>query len=818
MDTLLRDVRFALRGLAKRPGFTFVAILSLALGIGANGTVFSLVHGMLFRPLPGVQAGDELARIYSQSKSFQFPLGVSALNYEDIAEATDEIFVSVGAQMPVGLGVSLEGEPAKMSFGLAVYGDYFETLGTRPAEGRLITGSDVASHERIVVVSYDFWKTRLGGDPNAVGEALDLNGSAFMVAGVAEKGFSGTEVLILPDFWVPLTAAESLIAPGLLEERGSRALRMTARLAPGVESATAGAALETISTHLIREYPEENRGESHRLMPENDARIEAGLGEASRMFGFLLLALVGGVLLIACANVANLILARADGRRKELAVQVALGAGRGRLVRHHLVDSLVLAGLGGLTGVALAIPLAQLIANYKVPSSLPVRILADPDLSVVGFMAVVTLVAGVVFGILPAWRAARTHPSGALRSLPETPAGRFGKVRLGSLLVVGQVAVSLVLLIAAGLFLRSLEHAGEIDLGFDVDNIASVTFDVTTAGYDEEQGKSFLETVEQRLAELPGVEELAIASPIPMDWMADGVNLGVGRDLGGDAGDEMLLLTSWVGPGYFETLGTPILEGRPFVATDDTEHPRVIIVNQALAKTVWPDDSPIGKTLRIGGRNGEAAEVVGLVPTGKYRLPGEAPRPYAFIPLAQDFRTRLTVAMKTRRPMAGLIEQAKAEVLALDSNLAIEEARPFAETVESRVLGPLNLVAALAGSFGLIGLVLAAIGLYGVMALQVVHRTREIGIRMALGAGVRRVLGEVVKRGLSLACFGLVLGTGLGMLATRVMGSFLLGVGPRDPLTFATVILLLAVVAILASLVPAIRATLIDPVRTLRAE
>ncbi len=817
MDALAKDIRFAFRSLVKRPVFTAVAVVSLALGIGANGAIFSLVNGMLLRPLPGVQDEDRLVRIYTQAKSFDFPLGVSVLNYEDIRQATQHLLTESSGAFPATLGLAIRDRPAKVFVGAAVVGDYFETLGTQSELGRLFSGEDIRAHEPLLVISHAAWQEQFGGEPGAIGETVKVNGQPFTVSGVAPPGFSGTEGMMKMEFWIPLTAGEDLVAPGVMASRSSRGLRVTGRLHEGVDVDSFNAALEPISANLVAEYPDDNGGDTFLAMPESEARLEAGLGDAARLFATVLMGLVAGVLLIACANVANLMMARAEARNRETSLRVAIGAGRLQLIRQHLVESLLLASAGGLAGLGLAVITARAIASFEAPGGgVPIRLNTEPDLRVYFFTGLVSLLAGVVFGLAPALRASRTDPAQGLRGTPGTMTGR--KLRLGSVLVVAQVALSLILLIAAGLFLRSLQSTRHVDIGYETAERASISFDLSTVGLDEEEGRAFLENAERRLEEMPGVEAVTLASPLPMDWYANGFRIGFDRDLGEEIGDEMLILGSRVGADYFETMETEIQRGRGFLETDDREHPDVVIVNQALVDKVWPEENPLGRTVRLNGRNGTPAEVVGVVATGKYRLPGEAPRPYLYRPLRQNYRQNITVVVQSRQPLGGILERSQKEILALEPDLAIQDALPLALRIESRMVGPVALIATLAGTFGLVGLVLAAIGLYGIMALQVGQRTREIGVRMALGAQARQVLGGVLQRGVRLAAVGVVIGALLSVVASRVLGSFLVGVSASDPLTFVSVILLLALVATVASLVPALRAARIDPVKTLKAD
>jgi predicted permease len=816
MDAWLKDLRYGLRTLARRPVLTAVAILSLALGVGANGAVFSLVNGLLLRPPAGVAKPDELVRIYQLRKSFDWPLGVSVPDFRDAREGTRELVSSIGGHTFNMFGLSLDGSPPRPVAGALVTGDYFPTLGARPVLGRLFGRAEDDAREPVVVVAHDFWRDRLGADPSAVGRAVNLDGQSFTIAGVAEPGFFGNETLFAPSLWVPAQSMDRIRS--LLEERASTPLRVTARLQPGATLPQLEARLAALGKALAQEHPASNQGATFHAMPDADARIEAGLGGPMKLIAALLLALVALVLLIACANVANLLLARAAGRRRELALRVAVGAGRGALVRQLLIESLLLAAGGGALGAIVALVTAGTLSRFQAPGQIPLRLDVAPDLRVYAYTAAVALLAGLAFGLLPALRASRQDPVEGLK-VSLVGAGGSGKgLRSGSALVVSQVALSLVLLVGGGLFLRSLQHAQAVDLGFDANGLVGATVDLSMLGRSETDGRAFYDEVLRSMREIAGVDGATLASWAPMDWSSEGASIGVGRDLGEDLGDELLTLGSWVGPGYFDTMRTAIVDGRAFEDGDDERGRSVIIVNQAFADRVWPGERAVGRTLRLDGRNGRPVEVVGVAATGKYRLHGEAPRPYLFLPLEQEYRAAATLLVRSRRPAAALLEEIQDRIARLEPDLAVQNAGPIEASIQARALAPIQLVAGLAGGFGLIGLVLAATGLYGVIAFSVTQRLREIGVRMALGAGAGEVLRSILGQGIRLAGLGVALGLAASFAVTRLMGTFLVGVSTSDPPTFVAVVALLALVAVLACLAPALRAARVDPARTLRAD
>jgi predicted permease len=816
MDSWLKDLRYGLRTLIRRPIVTGVAILSIAFGVGANGAVFSLVNGLLLRPPRGVEAPDELVRIYQLRKSFEWPLGLSVPDFRDLREATAEQVSSIGGHSFDFLSLSLDGAPPRSIAGEAVVGDYFGTLGAQPAMGRLFGRAEDDAREPVVVLAHEFWRDQFAGDPAAIGRAIVLDGQTFTIAGVTSPGFVGNEALFAPDLWVPMTAVERM--RGQLEARDALFLRVTARLRDGTTRALLEERLAALSTTLAAEHPATNEGVSLHAIPDADARIEAGLGPQMKLIAALLLILVGLVLLIACANVANLLLARAAGRRRELALRVAMGASRGALVRQLLIESLLLAAGGGVLGAGIAMVTAGTLARVRPPGELPIRLDVAPDARVYAYVAAVALLAGLAFGLLPALRASRSDPALGLKISLVGSGGGTGRLRSGGTLVVVQVALSLVLLVGGGLFLRSLDRARMVDLGLDPGNVLTLSIDVSALGRSLEEGRAFYRDVVREASEIAGVDGATVASWAPMDWMSDGLVLGVGRDLGEDTGDELLTLGSFVGDDYFELMKTPIVEGRAFTTSDDENGRPVIIVNRAFADRVWPGESAVGKTLRLQGRSGRPVEVVGVAATGKYRLLGEAPRPYFFLPFAQGERPAASILVRSSRPPGPLLEEIQKRIARIQPDLAVRNAGPLEASIQARALAPIQLVAVLASAFGLIGLLLASTGLYAVIAFSVAQRVREIGVRMALGARASQVAGAILGEGLRLAGVGVAIGLAASFAVTRLMGSFLVGVSSFDPPTFITVVALLIAVSIVASVAPALRAARVDPARTLRAD
>jgi predicted permease len=745
-------------------------------------------------------------------------LGVAVAEFLEARTAAPDLTVSMPGHAFDFFALSIDAAPPRPVPGAVVVGDYFATLGTRPSTGRLFGEREEEAREPVVVVAHDFWRDHLGTDPAAVGRSLTIDGQAFTVVGVAEPGFHGNETLFELQLWMPATSIERFAASMAGSDPEALPLRVTARLLPGVTVAQLDERLVALSATLASERSSASESSTFHAMPDADARIEAGLGGPMKLIASVMLLLVALVLLIACANVANLLLARAAGRRRELALRVAVGASRGALVRQLLVESLLLAAAGGALGALVAVVTGNTLSRFQPPGQIPIRLDVTPDLRVYAYTAAMALLAGLAFGLLPALRASRTDPIEGLKVSLVGSGGGARRTRSGGVLVVVQVALSLILLVGGGLFLRSLNEAQAIDIGFDASNLVSATIDLSKTQREEADGRVFFSELERSVREIAGVENVTFASWMPMDWYSDGLNLGVGRDLGEDLGDEMITLGSFVGPEYFAMMKTRIVEGRAFDESDDERSRGVIIVNQAFVDHVWPGESAVGKTLRLGGREGEPVEVVGVAATGKYRLLGEAPRPYFFAPIEQQYRGATSLLVRSDRPPGPLLEEIVDRIARLDPGLAVQNAGPVEASVQTRALAPIQLVAGLAGGFGLIGLLLASTGLYAVIAFSVAQRVREIGVRMALGARASQVMNAILGEGLRLAVVGVAIGLAASFAVTRLMGSFLVGVSSADPVTFVSVVAILVVVAAVASLVPALRAARVDPARTLRAD
>ncbi len=818
MENVLRELRLTARSLARRPVFLIVAVLSLALGIGANSAIFSLVNGILLQPLPGIDNPSDLVRIVAYREGFDWPLGTSAPAMGDIAAATEEDIAGLAGFTNTTFGLSLDGEPPEIRWGLLTLGDYWSVLGVTPELGRFFGPNEEASREPVAVISHSLWQERFAGGSDVIGREISLDGQSHTIIGVAPEGFIGTETLFANEVFVPMVAWSGDI-DSLLEDRSNFYLKLTGRLRPESSLADIDGPLAVLSETLARDFPEDHRQTTFGAMPEHEARVEAGLGPAMRQITVLLLGLVGLVLLIACGNVANLMLARGMGRAREMSVRMAIGAERRSLISQMLAESLMLSLLGGVCGLGIAVVFARLAETSLAPSGIPLRIEATPDLRVLLFTLGVSVLAGLIFGIIPALRASRQDPARGLRAAPV--GGNARTLRLGNAFVVVQISLSLLLLVAAGLFLRSLSKTQLIDLGIDPSGVAAISFDLDMLSKSPEEGLVFHRQLAERLREIPGVERVTPASWVPLDWSSGGFTVNMDRDIGGPSadasGNELTLLGSRVGAGYFDIVNTPLIAGRGFRESDDADSEPVVVVNEHLAEIAWPSESALGKSMRINGRD-QRFTVVGVAKDGKYRLAGEAQRPYIYVPFEQMYRGAVTVLLETRGDPAKLLLPAQQAVATLEPDLAIWKAEALSQTVTERVMSPVRIMAALASSFGFLGLVLAAVGLYGIMAHVVGQRTREIGVRIALGASTGEILTRILRQGLRLAILGSVFGGLVAFAGTRLIQTFLVGVDATDPLVFGTVTACLIAVALLASLAPALRAARIDPVRTLRAE
>lgn len=822
MQTLFQDLRYGARMLVKQPSFTLIVVFTLALGIGANGVIFSLVNALLLRPLP-VDKPQELAAVYTSDFS-SGELGASS--YPDYVAFRDrnQSFSGLVLYVPQPLSLNVDGVNER-TFGEIVSGNYFSVLGLRPALGRgfLPEEDRKPGAAAVTVISHKFWQTRFGGDAAIVGRNIKLNGQPFTIVGVAPEKYTGLLRGIAVDWWVPAMMMDQL-TPGNqnLTERGNRGMLLMGRLKPGVSLTQAQADFRNIAAQLYKEWPQawENirrQGRAVSVVPESESRIMPQARMPLMIFAALLLTVVGLVLLIACANIANLLLARAAARRKEIAIRLALGAGRGRLIRQLLTESILLALLGGSAGLALAVWGADLLMAFKPPVPIPLEINLPVDWRVLGFLAGLSLLTGIIFGLVPALAASRPEVVGALK---DEGGGGAGRGRLRGALVIAQVAVSLLLLICAGLFLRSLQNASSIDPGFDADNLLTVSMDLELQGYDEARGRQFSAQLLERVRAVPGIVSASLANGLPLGLGGrSGITI---EGYNSQQDEDMEVYNSTVAPGYFETLRIPMLQGRTFETQDHAEAPGVAIVNEAFAKRYWPGQPPLGKRIQTGAvREGTNTApyltVVGVARDGKYNSLGEDATPFFYSNLTQQYASSPTLIVRTAGNPTDSLATVRNAVETLDKNLPLYDVKTMRQHLGVALL-PARLAGGALGIFGLLALLLAAAGLYGVMSNAVAGRTREIGIRMALGANTFEVLQLILQQGMKLVLIGLVIGLAAALALTHLLKSLLFGVSTTDPLTFGAIAGLLTLVALLACWIPARRATKVDPMIALRCE
>ena len=817
MGALLQDLRYGIRMLAKSPGFAVMAVLTLAIGIGLNTAIFSVVNGILFRPLP-VRAPEELVNVYNTA-----PLGGfvthEPLAFPDFADFRDQsqcFSGMIGYDLtPLALEQGTESQTVTAEM---VTENYFQTLGVRPMLGRGFVpengrkpGSDPE-----VVLSAAAWRGRFGGDPNVVGRTIRLNGTAMTVVGVAPAEFTGLVRGIGSEMWVPMMMRSALHVNDELTDRRSRWMFAMGRLKPGVTLAQAQAELEAIARRLQQEYPDTNKERNAGLLATKDVKILPGLDRVLYTVSAVLMCMVGLVLVIACANVASMMLARAAGRRKEMAVRLALGAKRTRLCRQLLTESLLLAVPGGALGLLAAAWTNRVLNAFQPPIPVRIGLGLSLDTRVLVFTVLVSVTTAVLFGLAPGLRSSRTDLAVTLKDESASASSTREKRRLHHTLVVGQVALSMLLLICAGLSVRSLENASRINPGFDVKGVATARFDVGLRGDSAQAGAQFYERLKERARTLPGVVSVAYADLVPLSFEVRTLSAAA---RGNDTAPEKQwpeVDSATVGPDYFETMRVPLLRGRGFSEKDTPESERVAVVNESLARHFWPGKDPIGQQIRVEKDKGYY-QVVGVAADGKYRTLGENPRSYLYLSLTQRYARGQLLLVRTSGDPHAVLPLLRQQARELDDHMPVLQLQTLEETTAVSLLLP-KAGAGLFGLFGLIGVALAAVGIYGVTAFAASQRTQEIGIRMAMGAQRADILRLLLGQGTRLSLAGIGIGLTAAVGFTRVLGAILYGIAPTDLPTLAGVSLLFLAISGLACYVPARRATRLDPLAALRRE
>lgn len=830
MENLLRDIRFGARLLWRRPAFAAVAVVSLALGIGLSTIMFSVVNAVLLAPTP-VHEPDRLAEIYtSQLAEIPF-LTTSYPDFLDMRSSIDAFSGMAGHAMVRGL-FRRSGERAEIVLGEVVSESYFDVLGIRLAQGRAFSADENRTEltHPVVVISHGFWERRLAGEPGVLGRQVELSGVPYTVVGVAPPGFTGTLPGVAPEFWAPIMMVEKLSFSGIqsqgtspspgrtrVEQRETRWLFVTARLAAGRTLGEARAQVETVGARLASEHPGVNKGLRASLLSARDVRFHPMVDGMLAPAAGVLMGAVGLVLLVACANVASMLLARAAARRREIAIRRAIGAASGRIVRQLLAECLCLAALGGGVGLLLAHWGGRILSSLPLPLPVPLAFVFGVDGRVLLFALLTSLGTLFAFGLAPALQASRPELVPALRA--ETGSTLNGKRRgfaPRQLLVTGQLALSLVLLVAGALLLRALAVAGTLSPGFEPDRIAILSFNLKLSGYSQEQAESFQRRLADRLHGMAGVAHAVLVSRAPLESDRNMEAIRLPGQHGPD--DEPALVdATYVEPDYFAALDVPILEGRAFSDADREGAPGVVIVNEAMARRFWAGKSAIGERVYTDGFDKPGHEVVGVVRDYAVRQLGEAPRPYLHFAWRQQKSSSTTVLARTAGPASAALAGLREAVLELEPAVAFSEEGSLADLLRV-TLGPTRLGAVLLGSLGAVALLLASIGLYGVVAHDVERRTREVGLRMALGARVGDVLRLVLARGMRLAAVGVVIGGAAAAALARVLSALLYGVSAVDPLAYGMAASLLLAVSLAANWVPARRAARVDPMVALRIE
>ena len=812
MRTLWQDVRYGARMIWKRPGFTAVVVLALALGIGANTAIFSVVNAVLLRPLPFqdperiVVVSETVRRETVERRPLSYP------DFVDWREQ-NQVFAELAAFDTASLTLTGSGEPERVE-GEIVSASYFPLLGAQAAVGRTFLASEDVTPDThpVVVLSHTFWQRRFNGDASVIGSTINFNERAFTVVGIMPENFRG--VSGQAEAWIPMMMLSVVRSTQFLQQRGTRWHAALARLKPGVSVEQAQAEMDTIMRRLEQEYQDTNRDRGALVIPAQEEYFSD-----IRPTLLVLLGAVGFVLLIACANVANLLLARAASRQKEIAIRTALGAGRWRLVRQLLTESVLLALLGGAVGLLFAVWGVDFLAAMN-PVELPTFVRIRVDAWALGFTLLISLLVGVVFGLAPALQASRPDLNETLKEGGRSSSGGAGRQRLRGALVVAEVALALVLLVGAGLMLKSFQRLQTFDPGFRADNLLTMWVSLPTQRYNNQARAIFSQQLLERLAALPGAQSAALASDFPLSGSSSATNIileGAADERAG--GESVRIYRHSVSPGFFNTLGISLLRGRDFNAQDTQGAQPVAIISEAMARRYWPEGDAMGQRFRTGGDNDPWVSIVGIVGNAKHRrlINERNTDPDIYYAFAQAPTRDIGIVIRSATDAASLTTALRREAQSLDANLPLYDIQPMAQRLAAQTAG-MRFSAWLLGIFAAMALLLAAAGIYGVMSYSVTQRTHEIAIRMALGARAADVLRMVVGQGMRLVLLGVGICLAAAFALTRLMRSLLYEVSATDPLVFILIALLLTGIALIASYIPARRATKVDPMEALRYE
>jgi predicted permease len=825
VHNLFQDMRFTLRGIRKSPGFAIVAIVTLALGIGANTAIFTLVNAVFFHAIP-VRDPQQLLEIFTKDQRKEL-LGPGRLfpnsfpNGQDIQQRVQSFSgVTIDSFGFAPVSMTIHGVPEQY-FAEMVSGNYFDVLGVGAALGRTFRPEEDAEAGAgpVIVLSHGLWERQFGADRTVIGRNVMLNGQGFTVIGVAPRGFQGASAIGGPDMWIPLSMHDQILS-GLTKtffnERRFLGFRVIGRLKDGARPEQAEAELKTVASDLERDFPTANKGRTFITLPLLESVLNPNQRGLFQRASTVMMAIVGIVLLVACFNVANLLLARAAGRKREISIRAAVGASRGRIVTQLLTEAMTLAVSGGALGLTLALVGRDILWKFRPPGVGPTDLDLTLDSHVLIFTMVVALGTGILFGLVPALQSSRPDLNAELKERAGGELHSSRRFRLRDVLVTLQVAVCLVALIGAGLFLISLRNAKELDPGFNTQNLAMLSFDLGSLNYDAARVKEFQRRALEAIQTLPGVKQATVADIVPL------FNGGFGRTLFREGEDTTngqngkVTQFGAVSPDYLQTMGIPLLQGRGFDSSVREDSPRVAIINETAAKQIWPNQDAIGKRFKFF-RDTEWTQVIGIARDSKYNTLGEDPQPYMYVPLIQDPDPAVTIFFRTNSNPNGLLNTARAQVQALDRNLPIRNVWPIGEVI-SQALWAARFEAGLLTLFAIIAMLLCAVGIYGVAGYSVGLRIREFGIRMALGAQPSDVTLMVLRQSAGVLMIGVAAGLAGAFILARFVVNLLYGVKTSEPLAFLGTALLLVAVGLLASYIPARRAARVDPIIALHYE
>lgn len=816
VERFWKDISYGFRSFVQTPVFTLTAVLSLGLGIGANTTIFTLISTIFLNPVP-VERPSTLAAIEAADSTGKNRLAISRMNWEDI-RSRNNVFSDVAAfSSPhvAGLAKEQTARPERLFIEL-VSANYFDVLGLHPLLGRFFIPEEdrTPGTHPVVVLAFPVWQQRFGAAPNIVGQTARINGVPFTVIGVAPQGFKGVNAVFGPDAWIPSMMAEQIQPAQMkdwLKSRSAAVFRLAGRLKPNVAVEQANANMKTIGSALEKDFPEAYKDRILEARPINEAGFAPGERQFALFGTFMLMAIAGLVLLIACSNVANLLLARAATRRHEMAVRMALGAGRMRLIRQLLTESALLAFMSGLCGLGFAYLSTRLISAYR-PADV-VNNLTEPkfDPAVFLFAFAVSVFTGLLFGLTPALESSRPQLTEALQE--GRIAGRNRRISMRNTLLVGQVAFSLVALITATLFLRSIERAYAIDPGFETKRLGIILLDPAQAGYKQPRIEQYYRDIRARANSVPGVVGTALSSNLPLFGRVSR-GISVEGDANTDRAKNATTILNTVQPEYFSTMGVKLVSGRDFAEADQQNTLPVAIVNEATAATYWPNGNAIGHRIQLSGEKAQRV-IIGVVRNANYQSLGEAPRTCVYVPFTQNFSSAMVLYIRTQGDPSPVLATIQRELRAMDSQVPVDDARTAAKVIDQS-LWTAKLAVGLLSVFGLLGLALASIGLYGVTSYSVSQRQREIGVRMALGANQGAVMKLILTEMMQLILIGIAIGIFASFLVRNLLSGFLFGVGALDPLSLTGASLLLIIVVLIACYLPAWRASRVDPMLVLR--